>query len=129
MKLAARVVCLVVVGLAASIVPAMAADWQALGERIVDFRTNPETVVAKVSEAAFAKIKIEVKQTNIEIQNVKVVFDDGQSFDVALNKYMGAGSSRVIDLPTAKAIQKVEFSYRPASSGSKIALVRVLGSN
>ena len=129
MKLAARVVCLVVVGLAASIVPAMAADWQALGERIVDFRTNPETVVAKVSEATFAKIKIEVKQTNIEIQNVKVVFDDGQSFDVALNKYMGAGSSRVIDLPTAKAIQKVEFSYRPASSGSKIALVRVLGSN
>lgn len=129
MKLAARVVCLVVVGLAASIVPAMAADWQALGERIVDFRTNPETVVAKDSEATFAKIKIEVKQTNIEIQNVKVVFDDGQSFDVALNKYMGAGSSRVIDLPTAKAIQKVEFSYHPASSGSKIALVRVLGSN
>lgn len=129
MKLAARVVCLVVVGLAASIVPAMAADWQALGERIVDFRTNPETVVAKVSEATFAKIKIEVKQTNIEIQNVKVVFDDGQSFDVALNKYMGAGSSRVIDLPTAKAIQKVEFSYRPASAGSKVALVRVLGSN
>ncbi len=129
MKLAARVVCLVVVGLAASIVPAMASGWQALGERIVDFRTNPETVVAKANDAAFTKIKIEVKQTNLEIRNVKVVFDDGQSFDVALNKYIGAGSSRVIDLPGAKAIQKVEFSYRPASAGSNIALVRVLGSN
>ncbi|HQT94865.1 MAG: hypothetical protein B7Z61_03075 [Acidobacteria bacterium 37-71-11] len=129
MKLAARVACLVVVGLAASIAPAMAAGWQALGERIVDFRTNPETVVAKTGEGTFGKIKIEVKQTNIEIQNVKVVFDDGQSFDVALNKYMGAGSSRVIDLPTAKAIQKVEFSYRPASAGSKLAIVRLLGSN
>jgi ribosomal protein S4E len=129
MKLAARTVCLVMVGLAASIVPAMAAEWQALGERIVDFRTNPETVVAKVSEATFSKIKIEVKQTNIEIQNLKVVFDDGQSFDVALNKYMGAGSSRIVDLPTAKVIQRVEFSYRPASAGSKIAIVRVLGSN
>ena len=129
MKLAARVVCLVVVGLAASIVPAMAAGWQALGERIVDFRTNPETVVTKAGQGTFAKIKIEVKETNIEIQNVKVVFDDGQSFDVALNKYMGAGSSRVIDLPTAKAIQKVEFSYRPASAGSKLAVVRLLGSN
>ena len=129
MKLAARVVCLVMVGLAASIVPALAAGWQALGERIVDFRTNPETVVAKAGASTFAKIKIEVKQTNLEIQNVKVFFDDGQSFDVALNKYMGAGSSRVIDLPTAKAIQKVEFSYRPASAGTNIALVRLLGSN
>ncbi len=129
MRLATRVVCLVVVGLAASIVPAMAAEWKALGERIVDFRTNPETVVAKVGEAAFSKIKIEVKQTNIEIQNVKVIFDDGQSFDAALNKYMGAGSSRVIDLPTAKAIRRVEFSYRPASAGSKIALVSIFGSD
>ncbi|MDD5562778.1 MAG: hypothetical protein PHQ91_03615 [Thermoanaerobaculaceae bacterium] len=129
MKLAARVACLVVVGLAASIVPAMAAGWQALGERIVDFRTNPEAVVAKATDGTFSKVKIEVSQTNMEIQNVKVVFDDGQSFDVALNKYMGAGSSRVIDLPSAKAIQKVEFTYRPASSGSKVALVRILGSN
>ena len=129
MKLATRVVCLAVVGLVASIVPAMAADWQALGERIVDFRNSPETVVAKTGEGAFDKVKIEVKQTNMEIKNVKVVFDDGQSFDVALNKYMGAGSSRVIDLPAAKGIAKVEFTYRAASSGSKVALVRVLGSN
>jgi hypothetical protein len=129
MKLATRVMCLVVVGLAASIIPAMAADWQALGERIVDFRTNPETVVAKTGEGTFSKIKIEVKQTNMEIQNVKVVFDDGQSFDAALNKYMGAGSSRVIDLPSAKVIQKVEITYRPASSGSNVALVRIFGSN
>ena len=129
MNLAARAVGLAVVGLAASIVPAMAADWQALGERIVDFRTNPETVVAKAGDGTFAKIKIEVKQTNMEIRNVKIVFGDGQSFDVALDKYMGAGSSRVIDLPAAKMIQKVEFSYRPASSGDRVALVRILGSN
>jgi hypothetical protein len=129
MKIAARVMCLVAVGLMVSIIPAMAGDWQALGERIVDFRTNPETVVAKSGEGTFGKIKIEVKQTNMEILNVKVVFDDGQSFDVALNKYMGAGSSCVIDLPSAKVIQKVVITYNAASSGSKLAVVRILGSN
>lgn len=129
MKLAIRAVCLGLVGLALAAVSAVAADWQALGEKVVDFRKSPEVVTAKTDAGAFAKLKIEVKQANMEVQNVKVLFSDGQSFDVALNGYFGAGSSRVIDLPAAKPIGKVEFTCRSVSSEGRVALVRILGSN
>lgn len=129
MKLAIRAVCLGVAGLALAAVSAVAADWRVLGEKVVDFRKNPEAVVAKADAGAFAKIRVEVKQANLELQNVKVLFSDGQSFDAPLNAYLGAGSGRVIDLPAAKSIEKIEFTCRPVSTEGRVALVRILGSN
>ncbi len=129
MKLASRVVCLVAVASLLSIVPARAADWRPLGERALDFRTNPVTIEAASGAGPVAKIKIEVKQSNLEIGNLKVTFADGQTFDVDLNKYIGAGSSRVVDLPSAKEVQRVEFSYKKYSTGEteRIGIVKILG--
>lgn len=129
MKLASRVVCLAAVTLLLSIVPASAADWRPLGDRAMDFRANPVTVETAAGAGAVSKIKLEVKESNLEILNVKVTFVDGQTFNVDLNKYIGAGGSRIIDLPGAKEIRRVEFTYRKASAESnRIAVVKIFGS-
>ena len=130
MKLASRVVCLVAVVSLLAIVPARAADWRPLGERAIDYRTNPATIDVAAGAGAVAKLKFEVKQANLEIGNVKVTFTDGQTYNLDLNKYIGAGGSRVIDLPSAKEVQKVEFSYTKYSTAEtqRIAVVKILGS-
>lgn len=131
MKRAIRAVCLGVAGVAVAASSAVAAQWQLLGERLVDFRKDTVAVTAKPDAGAFAKIKIEVKQANMQIANVKVVYSDGESSDVKLDHYFGAGSSRVVDLPAAKQVASVELTCRAASSSSegRVGLVRVLGSN
>ena len=129
MKLASRVASLVGVIALLSTVPARAAGWQKLGQGVVDYRTNPQSIETAAGSGSFSKIKIEVKESSLEIQNVKVTFTDGQTFSMDLNKYIGAGSSQVVDLPGAKEIQKVEFTYRGKTDGesSRLALVKLLG--
>lgn len=131
MGLAIRAVCLGLAGPALATVSAVAADWQVLGEKVVDFRENPEVVTARPDAGAFARIKIEVRQANIEIESVKVNFNEGRAFDVPLNAYVGAGSSRVIDLPSAKQIARIELNCRSASLAAegRVAVVRILASN
>jgi len=130
MKFAARVVCLVAAVLLVSIGSARAADWRPLGELAIDYRTNPVSMDAAAGAGAVSKLKFEVKQANLEINNVKVTFADGQTFNLDLNKYIGAGSSSVIDLPSAKEVQKVEFTYKKYSTAEtvRIGLVKILGS-
>ena len=129
MRLVQRLACFVVVGSVAAGAPAFAAAWQPLGERIIDYRTNPETISTPDSKDPITKIKIAVRQDDLEIHNVTVVFGDGKTFDVALNKYIGHGQSRVIDLPSAETIQKVQFTYSKASTEPRVAVVELFGSN
>ena len=130
MKLASRVMCLAAVVAVLSVVPARAGDWRPLGELTIDYRTNPVIMDAAAGAGAVSKIKLEVKQANLEINNVKVTFTDGQTFNLDLNKYIGAGNSRVIDLPSAKEVQKVEFTYTKYSTAEtvRIGVVKILGS-
>ncbi|MBZ5587567.1 MAG: hypothetical protein LAO05_03320 [Acidobacteriia bacterium] len=129
MKLVSRVVCLVALIFLVTNAPARAAGWQALGKCVVDYRTNPQDIAAKGGAGPVSRIKLEVDENNLVIGTVKVTFADGQTFDRDLNKYIGAGGSQVIDLPSAKEVQKVEFTYRKASAVSNsLALVRLFGS-
>ena len=56
---------------------------------------------------------------------------DGQTFTVALNKYLGPGKeTKAIEIPGGpKAIQKVEFTYKKGSDGSRLPLVQLQASN
>ncbi len=129
MKLVSRVVCLVSVAAMLSVVSASAADWQPLGQLTIDYRTNPVSVQAAAGAGAVSKIRFEVKQANLEIGNVKVTFADGQTLSLDVNKYIGAGRSHVVDLPSAKEVQKIEFSYTKYSTAETehIAIVKLSG--
>jgi hypothetical protein len=130
MKLALRVVCLIAFALLLSSVPVRAAEWTPLGERSVDYRLKSETIEATAGAGAFSKLKLEVTKNILQIKNVKVTFLDGQSFSVDVNEFIGVGQSHVIELPSAKEVKKVEFTYRRATTTETKApaLVKLFGS-
>jgi len=106
-------------------------DWQRLGQRIVNYKTNPEVITVVGDPGAFAKLSLQVRESSLEIVNVKVYVADGQTFDVTLNKYLSPGrETRAIDIPGGpKAIQKVEFTYKKGSDGSRLPVVQLQASN
>lgn len=105
---------------------ATAADWTLLGERILNYRSN-EVYIAVKNDGAFKQIKLQVKGSPIEIASVKVAFKDGTSFDSTVESYIAPGdSTKVIDLPAAKSIEKVTFDFRKISGTAQLATVRLL---
>jgi hypothetical protein len=108
-----------------------AEGWQQLGQRIVNYRTNPEVITVVGDPGAFTKLSLAVKEGPLEIVSVKVYVADGQTFDVTLNKYLAPGKeTRAIEVPGGpKAIQKVEFTYRKGADGSRMPLVQLQASN
>jgi len=108
-----------------------AEGWQRLGQRVVDYRTNPEAITVVGNPAAFAKLSLQVSRSSLEILAVKVHVADGQTFEVTLNKYVGAGrETSAIEIPGGpKAIQKVEFTYKRGPDVSRLPLVQLVASN
>jgi hypothetical protein len=108
-----------------------AEEWQRVGQRVVDFRNNPEVITVVGNTGTFAKLKLQVKESSLEIAGLKVYLADAGTFDVTLNKYLGpGGETKVIEIPDGpKAIQKVEFTYKTTAEGARMPLVRLLASN
>jgi hypothetical protein len=113
----------------ASAAAARAEEWQRMGQAYVDFRSNPVVVSVSTDAGAVSKIKVQVKESALEVRDVKVFLAGGESFDVTVDTYIGAGKeTRPIDVPGGpKAIEKVEVKYRGGSSGEPMPLLRVLG--
>ena len=108
---------------------AAAADWTPLGERILNYR-NTEEYIAVKAEGSYKQIKLQVKNAPLEIMTVKIAFKDGTSFDATLDKYIGPGGfTKEIELPAAKSIEKVTFTYKKVSGSSQLATVRLMGTN
>jgi hypothetical protein len=116
--------------LVAAAAPAGAEGWQQLGQTIVDFRANPDAITAVGNAGPMARLKLQAKDASIEILNVKVYLADGQTFDVALKKYLRAGGeTKEIEVAGGpKEVQKVEFNYAKGSDGSRMPTVRLLAS-
>lgn len=130
MKLVSRVVCLAALVLLLCNVPAHAADWTPLGERTIDFRAKSVSFQVAAGAGTFSKLRLDVTGNILRVINVKVTSTDGQTSTVDLNEFIGAGSSRVIDLSSAKELTKVEVTYRKAMTTDKAhpAQLKLLGS-
>lgn len=94
--------------------PAYSGEWELLGQRKVNFKTDRDAITVTAIEGTFTKIKLKVLYNAIELLDLKVHFGDGDVHDVAVRKVITAGGeTRVIDLPGgARVIRKVEFVYR-----------------
>ena len=107
---------------------ASAGGWTPLGERVVGERTVEESI-AVASGGSYKQIKLQVKVNPLKIGTVKVTFKDGTSFDTTLDGYvMPPGFTKVIELPEAKSIGKVTFTYKRVGSGAYAPVVRLHGS-
>jgi hypothetical protein len=126
-----RSVLVTTVCLVASAAVGGAADWQQLAQQYVDGRANPAVVTVKPDAPTVSELKLQVKQSALEIVGVKVVLADGDSFDVPLKVWLAAGRETTsIDVPGGpKAVQKVEVSYQGYSSDGRLALIRLFGAS
>lgn len=82
-----------------SIAPTLANGWEYLGERSVRLVTERDVIPVK-STREYARIKLEVKETGIQIFSMTVTLRNGRTLNVPLRQFIGKNQqSRVIDLP------------------------------
>ena len=109
---------------------AFAATWVVLGERVVNDRTDHDTIVVTGAQGRFSALKVKVMKRPVHFIDMTVVFGDDSTQDVELRTVIPAdGETRVIDLEGRRRIVKrVEFTYEAESIGrGKKATVRLLG--
>ena len=87
--------------------------WEKLGSIKVNMGANHDEILVAPSEGFFTKIKFKVLDAPILLRNVIIVFGDGESRNVKVNKKFTAGmESRVIDLPgNRRMIKKIVLNY------------------
>ncbi len=103
-------------------------DWQLLGEQRVDRRTDHDTIRVGRKEGRFRKIALEVKDNDVEIQDLKVFFRHGPPQDVQVRERIPEGGrTRPIDLKgDDRIIDRIELVYRTRGRGER-ATVAVYG--
>lgn len=103
--------------------------WVKLGENTVRLVGERDEIKVGASEGRYKKLKLVVRESDVEFRDVTVVFANGNDFEVPLRDVIRAGGeSRQIDLPgDARAIRKIKFKYKTASGTLKRAKVSVWG--
>jgi len=103
--------------------------WNRMGQREVSFRAERD-VISGLGEGRVRRILLVVKNADLEMFDVRVIFGNGETFSPATRLYFGEDTrSRVIDLPgDARIIRRIEFAYRSVRGGGDgRALVEVYG--
>jgi hypothetical protein len=120
-----------VLGAGASAAPvALAADdWEKLACRAVGFAVDRDSISVGRPEGRYKRIKLRVKGAPIEFYEVRVVFGNGNHFDIKIQQKVPANSeSNAIDLPgDARGINQVDLIYRSIPTFKGNAEVCVIG--
>ena len=104
-----------------------AAEWELLGSRRVSFAVERDAIVVGPREGTFDAIRIEVDGGNLDMYNIRLTFGNGDTWSPNTRVLFREGSwSRLIDLPGARLIRKIEFWYRSRLRRGQ-ATVRVFG--
>ncbi len=108
---------------------APAERWEDLGERVVDFGAERDTIPVTAREGRFRRIRLEVTDNGVEVLDLDVRFVDGSKQDVAVREHIAAGGrTRAIDLEgAARAIQHVGITYRTRGARQGKARVKLQG--
>ncbi|MDX9734946.1 MAG: DUF2541 family protein [Thermoanaerobaculia bacterium] len=120
---------LVVLALLATAYPAAADRWVLLGEKHVTDRVERDTIVVTAARGDFEAIQVRVKRAAVRFVDVKVIYGNGSTDDLAIRDVIPAGGeSRVIDLKGGdRVLHRVDFVYEAKSLGRRGALVQVWG--
>lgn len=93
-------------------------SWRLLGEKVINFTADKDLITVTGADA-FRKLKFKILDAPVQMIDMKVMFENGETQDVPLNFRMEQGhESRVIDLPgIARRIKVVYFNYKTARAG------------
>ena len=105
------------------------AQWTKLGQRKVNFGVDHDEIMVTAYEGRFRKLKMEVRKAPIFIRNVKIVYGNGQSTNIKVNRRIDRNSeTRAFDLPGDKRIiRKIVFNYKSVPNFRGKGLVVVHG--
>lgn len=110
------------------VVPAIASDWELLGERSVRL-INERDIIPVGGRKQYARLKLKVKETGIQILSMTVRLATGQVLNPPLRTFIAKNSeSRVIDIPGRdRAITSVTLVYQSRPGSRERAIVQLYG--
>ena len=119
----------VVVGASLLSVGTAQARWEQLGCRKVGFLVDRDVVPVGRLEGRYNAVRLSVANNAIFLNDVKVVYVNGQMDDYPVRTQVPAGGqTRAIDLKgERRAIQQIELTYRSRPSFKGRATVCVMG--
>jgi hypothetical protein len=102
-----------------------AAGWVQLGTTRVDFKKDRDVIEVGRDEGKFTRLRLEARDGDLVVENVKVVFNSGETFSPEVRHVFKEGArTRVIDLPGgARVIRQVEFTARSQDKGDAATIV------
>jgi hypothetical protein len=121
------------VGLVVIIVASFAAapasaqpQWEKLGERTVNGRSDTDTIMVGASKGIYTHLQVKVEASALKMYDMKVHFGNGTVYDVPTAFIFDRNTStRVIDLPGDKrVVSKVVFKYGnlPGGGNARVEL-------
>ncbi|MBS2013723.1 MAG: hypothetical protein JST00_12600 [Deltaproteobacteria bacterium] len=102
--------------------------WERLGARTVEGRNDRDVIHVGRDDGRFSAIEIRVDGSALVMEDIKVVFGNGDVFEPKTRLVFHKDSrSRVIDLPgDRRVIRRVEFRYGNLPGGGR-AQVELFG--
>jgi hypothetical protein len=104
-------------------------DWELLGSQKVGFGVDRDVIRVGRKEGRFEKIRLEVKDNDVEILDLKVFFHKGPPQDVRVREFIRAGKgTRPLDLQGGdRVIDRIEIVYKARKAFKGRALVEIWG--
>ena len=104
-------------------------QWEFLGERTVNYKSEFDTISVGARDGTFKRLKLKVKKSGIHFIDLKVHYANGDIQDVPIRAFVKAGGeSRIIDLKGRnRVIAKVVFRYKTTNQRRGKAMVRLFG--
>lgn len=104
-------------------------DWELLGKQRVGFLADRDIIKVGRSEGRFEQIMLHVRDNDIEILDLKVIYANGQPDDLPVRQFIRqGGQTRPIDLKgQGRAIREIQVIYRSRPSFKGQALLEVYG--
>jgi len=89
-------------------------DWDLLGSAQIGTRIERDAIEVGRREGRFRSIGFTVANSDVKIEEIKIVYVGGEADTLAVNQFFKSGTrSRPIDLPGRAAfIQRIEVAYR-----------------
>jgi hypothetical protein len=112
--LLAAAAALSLMGLGFAAPQAQASEWKLLGTQSVNYGNDRDTIMVGFDEGRFTKVRLHVRNNNLHITDLKVVFMNGEVQHLPVQTHIHAGQwSQVLDLSgDARVIQRIDLSYR-----------------
>lgn len=106
-----------------------ALEWELLGSRSVQFRTDTDIIPVGRSVGSFRAIQLAVRNNELMLQSLRVVYGNGRVQDIAVKTVIpSGGTTRIIDLRGGdRFIKNIEMTYRSTGPRNLTAKVEVYG--